>query len=103
MWRKMMGLGVAVVMVMVVVAMSLRAREAEAQVPGMPNTLTSVLVGNYRVQYQMLYLNSQAKEDKMELVNRIEFHEDYVVLIDQNGAGKLLPVHAIREINWNRS
>ena len=77
---------------------------SEAQVPGQQmKPVTRVLEGNYRVHYDLTFMDKSGANGKMELVKRIEFHPEYVVLIDQNGAGRLIPVHAVKHLTWNRS
>ena len=80
-------------------------RTTDAQIGGMAKmkTPTYVLEGNYRVYYDCSFMDNTKAKDKMELVNLIEFHASYVVLIDQNGAGKLIPVHSIKDVKWERS
>ena len=65
--------------------------------------VTYVLESNYRVAYDCTFMDKTGDKSKMELVKRIEFHPEYVVLIDQNGAGRLIPVHAIKSITWEQS
>ena len=36
-------------------------------------------------------------------VKRIEFHPEYIVLIGQTGSGRVIPVHAIKELTWEPS
>ena len=70
---------------------------------GQMKMLTRVLEGNYRVHYDCTFMDETNATDKMELVNKIEFHPEYLVLIDQNGSGRLIPVHAIKSVTWERS
>ena len=85
------------------VAANFRASEAQMPGGGQFRPLTMVLEGNYRVQFDCAFLDKTGSKGKMELVNKIEFHPEYVVLIDQNGAGQLIPVHAIKTLTWEKS
>ena len=96
-------IGAMAVLGMILAAGSFRASEAQMPGGGQFKPLTMVLEGNYRVQYDCAFLDKTGGKGKMELVNKIEFHPEYVVLIDQNGAGQLIPVHAIKTLTWEKS
>jgi Ethanolamine utilization protein EutJ (predicted chaperonin) len=68
-----------------------------------PGGLTFVLEGNYRVQYECAFMDKTGAKDKEEQVKQIEFHPEYVVLINQTGSGRLVPVHAIKSLKWEQS
>ena len=72
-------------------------------VNGQSKMMTMVLEGNYRVHYDCAFIDKTAKKDKQEQVERIEFHPEYIVLIGQTGSGRVIPVHAIKELIWEPS
>lgn len=67
------------------------------------NGLTWVLEGNYRVTTDCLFGDKTTKSEKVEQVKRIEFHPEYIVIMDQNDAGRVVPVHAIKQLKWEPS
>jgi hypothetical protein len=68
-----------------------------------PGGLTFVLEGNYRVQYDCAFQDKTGGKSQEEQVKSIEFHPEYVVLMNQTGAGRLIPVHAIKSLKWEPS
>ena len=78
---------------------------AQGQMAGgkMPKMLTFVVEGNFRVHYDCAFIDNTTKKDKEELIKKIEFHPEYIVLIKQTGDGRLVPVHAIKELTWEPS
>lgn len=82
----------------------LNLRPSPAQVEtGAGKMFTLVLEGNYRVKYDCTFMDKKSKTDKEELIKKIEFHPEYVVLMNQYGGGRLIPVHAIKELTWEPS
>ena len=75
-------------------------RAANAQMPGQMKMMTHVLEGNYRVHYNCAFIDNTKKTDKEELIKKIEVHPEYIVLINQYGGGRVIPVHAIKELTW---
>ncbi len=72
---------------------------AGAQLTGSPPTstdraLSQVLVGNYRV-FGDIFGNMPVDQ-----IRRIEFHEQYVILIDYTGAGRVVPISQFKQIRW---
>jgi len=98
------GKVIASVMILAAVLVVANFQTSSAQ-PNMSNMkmATRVLEGNYRVHYDCIFMDETGNKGKMELVKRIEFHPEYVVLIDQNDAGQLIPVHSIKNLAWERS
>lgn len=76
---------------------------SEAANGGGPAAMTFVLEGNYRVYYDCVFTDKMTAKDKEEQVKRIEFHPEYVVLINQTGSGRLVPVYAIKSLRWEQS
>jgi hypothetical protein len=75
-----------------------------AQMAGAPGkTLTWVLEGNYRVNYECLFADKATTSERVEQVKRVEFHPEYIVIMDQNGAGRVVPVHALKQLKWEPS
>ena len=72
-------------------------------VNGQGKAMTMVLEGNYRVHYNCAFMDKTKKSDQEEQVHRIEFHPEYIVLIGQTGSGRVIPVHAIKELTWEPS
>jgi len=62
--------------------------------------LTLVMEGNFRVHYDCAFIDKTTKTDKEELIKKIEFHPEYVVLTNQYGGGRVIPVHAIKTLTW---
>jgi hypothetical protein len=60
-------------------------------------TLSQVLIGNYRVFGVDISANGP-----LDQVRRIELHEQYVVLIDYTGAGRVIPISQIKHLRWER-
>jgi hypothetical protein len=79
-------------------------RTSEAQVGrGGSGSLTPALEGNYRVYTDLAFMDKTSEKGQEELIKKIEFHPEYIVLIDQNGAGRVVPVHAIKNLKWEPS
>lgn len=75
-----------------------------AQVAGAPdNTLSQVVEGNYRVLYDLVLPDRTTRSERAELVNRIELHPEYIVIFDQQGAGRVVPVHSLQQLRWEPS
>lgn len=74
-----------------------------AQTAGGGGGLTWVLEGNYRVTTDCLFADKTTKSEKVEQVKRIEFHPEYIVIMDQNNAGRVVPVHAVKQLKWEPS
>lgn len=68
-----------------------------------PGGLTLVLEGNYRVHYECAFPDKTGGKAQEEQVKSIEFHPEYVVLMNQTGSGRLIPVHAIKTLRWEPS
>ena len=75
-------------------------RAANAQMPGQMKMVTRVLEGNFRVHYDCAFIDNTNKKDSEELIKKIEFHPEYIVLVNQYGGGRVIPVHAIKELTW---
>lgn len=75
----------------------------EGQVSGSGKPMAMVLEGNFRVYYDCAFIDKTKKKDQEEQVNRIEFHPEYIVLFGQTGSGRVIPVHAIKELTWEQS
>jgi len=79
-------------------------RSTQAQVGGMRGKqLTLVLEANYRVHLDLAFMDKTNEKSQEELIKRIEFHPEYVVLMDQHGGGRVVPVHAIKNLKWEQS
>ena len=78
---------------------------AQAQMPGPGGQfrpLTLVLEGNFRVMCECAF-NDKDKTGaslKEELIKKIEFHPEYIVLTNQYGGGRVIPVYAIKQLTW---
>ncbi len=70
---------------------------------GQSQPLTMSLEGNYRVSYDCVFMDKAEKKAQEEQVRRIEFHPEYIVLFGQTGSGRVIPVHAIKELTWEQS
>ncbi len=84
-------------------AYTTRPVSGQVRAANMPKMMTMVLEGNYRVHYDCVFIDKSTKKDKEEQVNKIEFHPEYIVLIGQTGSGRVIPVHAIKELTWEQS
>jgi hypothetical protein len=79
----------------------------QAQMPGSSmggqfKPLTLVLEGNFRVTCECAF-NDKDKTGaslKEELIKKIEFHPEYIVLTNQYGGGRVIPVYAIKQLTW---
>jgi hypothetical protein len=58
-------------------------------------TLSQVLTRNFRVS-----LDVGSGASRLDQIRRIEFHEQYVVMIDYAGAGRVVPVSQIKQLTW---
>ena len=85
-----------------VVASTFTTSTAQTAVSG-GNPITRILEGNYRVTTDCVFADKTTKSDKVEQAKRIEFHPEYIVIIDQNDAGRLVPVHALKQLTWEPS
>jgi len=65
--------------------------------------LNWVLEGNYRVTYDCLFGDKTTKSETVEQVKRIEFHPEYIVTVDQNDAGRVVPIYTIKQFKWEPS
>ncbi len=75
-----------------------------AQTPnGSAKPLTWVVEGNYRVSFDCAFADKTTKSDKIEQVKRIEFHPEYIVIVDQNDSGRVVPVHSLKQLKWDPS
>lgn len=99
-----LGLLAAIVAAFVIVNLQ-SANDVRAQVsmPKMSKMATYVLEGNFRVHYDCAFPDNTKKKDKEEQVKKIEFHPQYIVLFGQTGSGRVIPVHAIKELTWEQS
>ena len=97
---KLVAAVVLAVLAAVVVLTNLDGQRANAQMPGQMKTMTHVLEGNFRVHYDCAFIDNTTKKDKEELIKKIEFHPEYIVLVNQYGGGRVIPVHAIKELTW---
>ncbi|MBN1491034.1 MAG: hypothetical protein JXA69_14060, partial [Phycisphaerae bacterium] len=70
---------------------------------GTPKMMTFVIEGNFRVHYDCTFMDKTKKTDKEEQVQKIEFHPEYIVLFGQTHNGRVIPVHAIKELTWEQS
>lgn len=84
------------------VASSFRATTAQTA-NGPAKGLTWVIEGNYRVSYDCVFADKTTKSNKVEQVKRIEFHPEYIVIVDQNDSGRVVPVHSLKQLEWNPS
>ena len=100
--NKVKAITLVAVLAAVLVVVNFKTGSAQINV-GQMKVVTRVLEGNYRVHYDCTFMDETSAKDKMELVNKIEFHPEYLVLIDQNGSGRLIPVHAMKSVTWERS
>jgi len=99
--RKLIAVVALITLATVVVLTNLDGqRAANAQMPGQMKMMTHVLEGNFRVHYDCAFIDNTKKSDKEELIKKIEFHPEYIVLINQYGGGRVIPVHAIKELTW---
>jgi hypothetical protein len=77
---------------------------AQAQMAGAGGfkPLTLVLEGNYRVTCACAYNDKDktSQDLKEELIKKIEFHPEYIVLTNQYGGGRVIPVYAIKTFTW---
>jgi hypothetical protein len=70
---------------------------------GSGKVLTWVVEGNYRVAFDCAFPDKTTKSDKVEQVKRIEFHPEYIVIVDQNDSGRVVPVHSLKQLKWEPS
>lgn len=75
-----------------------------AQTAGGPGRAhTAVLEGNYRVNLSCAFSDNTTTSERVERVQRIEFHPEYIVIIDQTDVGRVVPVHALKHLGWEPS
>ena len=91
------------VFLLVAVAAVFFMADSSPTVAASGQSLTMSLEGNYRVYYDCAFMDKTKKKDKEEQVRRIEFHPEYIVLFGQTGSGRVIPVHAIKELTWEQS
>ena len=77
---------------------------AQAQVAGAGGfkSLNLVLEGNFRVTCACAFNDKDktSQDIKEELVKKIEFHPEYIVLTNQYGGGRIIPVYSIKTFTW---
>lgn len=102
-----MSRGMQVVPVVLLIAAALvvfSMTTSTAQVAGAPDdTLSQVVEGNYRVLYDLVLPDRTTKSERAELVKRIELHPEYIVIVDQHGVGRVVPVHSLPQLRWEPS
>ncbi len=101
--------GVVLVLIALVVGVFVAAQlhrepTAQAQVAGVGGfkPLTLAVEGNFRVNCSCAYNDKDktSQDLKEELVKKIEFHPEYIVLHTQYGGGRIIPVYAIKTFTW---
>jgi len=96
------GIVAAAVLAAVIAMASFRITRAQVGM-GKLKTVTYVLEGNYRVHLDLAFIDNTGEKGQEELIKKIEFHPEYVVLMDQHGGGRVVPVHAIKNLKWEQS
>ena len=91
------GLAVLVVSAALVTS-SVATLFAQRQAATVDRTPTQVLEGSYRVSVDL-----GAGESRLDRILRIEFHQEYVILIDVNDSGRVVPVQAIKQLTFDRT
>lgn len=66
-------------------------------------TPTRVIEGAYHVTVDFVSPDRGTKSDRIEQVKRIEFNPEYIVIFEQNDAGRVIPVHSIGQLRWDPS
>ena len=98
-----LGLLAAIVAVFAIVNLqSTNDVRAQVSIPKMPAMPTYVLEGNFRVHYDCAFADDTTKMHTEEQVKKIEFHPQYIVLFGQTSKGRVVPVHAIKELTWRK-
>ena len=81
-----------------------REPAAQAQMPGAGGfkPLTLVMEGNFRVTCACAFNDKEktGQDIKEELIKKIEFHPEYIVLTNQYGGGRVIPVYSIKTFTW---
>ena len=62
-----------------------------------------LLQGPYKVTYTVRTSDSSTQGSNGDLVERIRFDEQYVILENKAGSGRLLPVDRLIEFSWRKS
>ncbi|HOA75590.1 MAG TPA: hypothetical protein PL151_19115 [Phycisphaerae bacterium] len=94
----------AALIVIAAVLVVLTRTPTTAQAPAAPGqALSRVVEGNYRVTFICVFADQTTKSEKVEQVRRIEFHPEYIVVIDHTDAGRVVPVHALAQFQWEPS
>jgi len=98
------GLAAAVTAIVVlVVVLVTKPAKGQMAMPKFPKMATMVVEGNFRVHYDCAFQDNTKKKDKEEQVKKIEFHPQYIVLFGQTGSGRVIPIHALKELTWQPS
>jgi hypothetical protein len=95
------GVALSLIAAALVVSSHTPTTAQTAATPG--KALNWVLEGNYRVTMDCVFADKTTKSDRVEQVKRIEFHPEYIVVIDQTDAGRVVPVHALKQLKWEPS
>ena len=61
----------------------------------------TTLSGNFTVYCDLVTSDTGGQTGKIDDVSKIEFHEQYVIVVSRNGAGKLVPVSQIKVLRWD--
>lgn len=92
--QKVTASGVVVLVVLVMVMLSLRTGEAGTQ----PHTIE----GDFTVEFTYRDIHTSRGVITISRVNRIEIHENYVVVIDADDDGWLAPFHGFQYFDWTK-